>query len=139
MVGKVKSFRHYVESNDWEAVENEPLRDFILNAAQGVCDATPSMNCRLFVQLTTQDPEIDDYPEVERDDLKVGDVLVWGQQQDDYFQWGHYAIFLGNNEILEVPAWHKPMKISKIMFPKTLSIRGYGKPAKIIRPRWQNE
>jgi hypothetical protein len=123
------SFRHFMENE-------EPLRDFILKAAQGVCDSGHSMNCRLFVQLTSQDPDIDEYPEVERENLRIGDVLVWGKQDGNYFQWGHYAIWLGNNEILEVPGWNKEMRVSKIMFPKTLSIVGYGKPAKIVRPRW---
>lgn len=120
----------------WLQEGQEILRDTILKAAQGVCDRTDNMNCRLFVQLTTQDPDIDDYPEVSREDLKVGDVLAWGRQDGDYFQWGHYAIYLGGDEIIEVPAWHQPMRVSKFTFPKSLSIRGYGKPAKIVRPRW---
>ena len=123
-------FRLFLESQ-------ESMRDFIMQAAQGACQVTPSMNCRLFVQLTTQDPEIDNYPEVPREKLKVGDVLVWGRQDGDYFQWGHYAIYLGGDEILEVPAWNQEMRVSKFTFPKSLSIRGYGRPAKIVRPNWK--
>ncbi len=126
----MKSFFNFMES------KKQISRDSILQAAQGVCNTNLSMNCRLFVQLTTKDPDIDNYPKVKPDKIQVGDVLVWGKQDKNYFQWGHYAIYLGNEEILEVPGWNKPMRISKFLFPKTLSIVGYGKPEKIVRPKW---
>lgn len=122
----------------FDLLTESSLRDFILSAAQEVCDSQTNMNCRLFVQLTTKDPDIDNYPEVAREDLKVGDVLVWGKQDGDYFQWGHYAIYLGGDEVIEVPSWNEPMRISKFIFPKSLSLKGYGKPAKIVRPTWNN-
>lgn len=125
-------FRQYLETDS-----ETQLRDFILQAAQGACEMSKNMNCRLFVQLTTKDPDIDNYPEVK--DIKIGDVLVWGRQDGDYFNWGHYAIYLGKDEVLEVPGWGKPMRISKFIFPKSMSLVGYGKPTKIVRPHWDHK
>jgi hypothetical protein len=116
------------------------LRDFILKTAEqrGFCDSegVRGANCRLFTQIVA-DPDVDvhDYPEVSQDDIQVGDIIVWGRYDGDYFEEAHYAFWLGNNEILEVPRYNAPMQIRKIM--KSLTTQ-YGKPAKIVRPNWQS-
>lgn len=126
--------------------KQEDLRDFILKASQGLCDANPTgvaVNCRLFVQLMSQDLEIDRYPEVPKEDLQVGDVLAYGQQQGDYFSWGHYAIYLGNGEVIEVPQMNDTPRINKIR-PDKLDRFSHkqsgpvprGPADKIIRPNW---
>jgi len=98
-------------------------RSKILDAAKGVCDTQNVLNCKLFVQLTTGviKPEI--LPQVEKP--QIGDILSYGT---------HWAIYLGDNELLEVPEWGGDMTIGKLDVDEDGEERV---PPTIYRPPWK--
>ena len=70
-------------------------REDLIKAAQGVCDKNSYLNCQLFTQLTTKTSDILKLPQVSVDDIRVGDILVWGREtQNDVPR--HYNIYLGD-------------------------------------------
>jgi len=125
------NFRRFIESEG-------SLRDFILNTAKakGFCDpaGVRGINCRLFTQVVANpDVDVHQYPEVSPEDLQVGDILIWGRYDGDFFEEGHYAFWLGDDEILEIPGYNKTMQVKKIR--PSLATQ-YGRPVKIVRPNW---
>jgi cell wall-associated NlpC family hydrolase len=68
------------------------------------------MNCKLFVQMVTGIPKLDALPSkpfVSEVDLVAGDVLKWGTGR-------HWAIYVGNGEIMEVEEWGAESRITPL-------------------------
>ena len=66
-------------------------------------------NCKLFVQELTGVCRIKDLPSkpFDKKTLKIGDILAW---------WNglHYAVYLGNEEVMEVEEWGASPRISRL-------------------------
>tara|TARA_Y100000310_G_scaffold303692_1_gene342237 strand:- start:302 stop:655 length:354 start_codon:yes stop_codon:yes gene_type:complete len=83
---------------NWREYMNESLRDSLVKTGKKACGY---MNCKLFVQIVTGNPKLNDLPSrpfTSEDDLEVGDILKWGTGL-------HYAIWIGEGEVMEVEAW----------------------------------
>jgi hypothetical protein len=102
------------------------LRDQIIHAARGVCAAQGYVNCRLFAQLTTGTPALEAIPAV-TGPAQVGDVIQWGA-----YPARHWAIFVGNGEVLEVPGWGDTLHVT----PLSTVIAEHDTPYAIRRPTW---
>ena len=104
----MKTFTQWLE-RDWGGIcamnlLYEDIRDSLIQAGQQACGY---MNCKLFVQMVTDIPKLDDLPSkpfVSEVDLVVGDVLKWGTGT-------HWAIYVGNGEIMEVEEWGAESRI----------------------------
>jgi hypothetical protein len=64
------------------------------------------INCRLAVQLTVDVPKLEELPKVKPKEMILGDILAWGI--------AHFAIYLGNGEVLEVPGWGDQVQITPL-------------------------
>ena len=87
----MQNFKQYL-------TESASLRDSLINTGKKTCGY---MNCKLFVQTVTNIPALDDLPSkpfTSIDELIIGNILKWGTGQ-------HWAIYLGNGEIMEVAEW----------------------------------
>ena len=66
-------------------------------------------NCKLFVQQLTGVCRIQDLPSkpYNKRTLKIGDILAW---------WNglHYAVYLGNDDVMEVEEWGESPRISRL-------------------------
>ena len=83
---------------------HEDIRDSLEQAGQKACGY---MNCKLFVQTVTGVPKLDELPSRpfrSIGDLTTGDVLKWGTGT-------HWAIYLGNGDIMEVEEWGAESRI----------------------------
>jgi tRNA nucleotidyltransferase/poly(A) polymerase len=78
------------------------------------------LNCRLFVQLLLKTPALEKLPVVKA--MKVGDVLQWGASPAR-----HWAVYLGDDYVLEVPEWGADPRVTDLKDVE----REYGEP--IIR------
>lgn len=66
------------------------------------------LNCRLFVQLVMKTPALEKLP-VAKGAMKVGDVLQWGENPGR-----HWAIFVGEGNVLEVEQWGAEPKVTPL-------------------------
>ncbi len=120
-----------------------------MQAAKGVCDQNTYMNCRLFVQLTSGNPKLESLPVVTRlpfgdfkgndfewtpkkhPKIEVGDIIAWGGGDSTSYHW---AIYMGGDEILEVPEWGGKMQLGKLDVDETGMERN--PPSVAYRPEW---
>ena len=65
------------------------------------------LNCRLFVQLVTKTPDLEGMPIVKS--MQPGDVLQFGENPAR-----HWAIFIGNGDVLEIPEWGSKSHVTKL-------------------------
>lgn len=80
------------------------LRESLIQTGKNTCGY---LNCKIFVQTVTNIPNLESLPErpyTSIDDLSVGDILKW-------FNGLHYAIYLGDGDIMEVEEWGAPMRV----------------------------
>jgi len=102
------------------------LRDQIINSARGVCSTNSFLNCRLFVQLTSGVSKLERLPKVSGRP-EVGDILQWGENPAR-----HWAIFIGNGEVVEVPEWGGDIGVTPLRDVND----EYDDPTAILRPSW---
>ena len=89
---------------EWRKYIKKDVRDSLVQAGE---DAYGYMNCKLFVQTVTGVHKLDDLPSrpyTSEADLAVGDVLKWRAG-------AHWAIYLGNGDIMEVEEWGAESRI----------------------------
>ena len=89
-----------------ESIDKETL----LKRAEDFSD--DYLNCHSFVNLMAMGDmeDIKKHPEVDMKDIQVGDVIAFG----DPSQIRHYAIYLGNDELLQVDQWGAKPEISSL-------------------------
>lgn len=73
-------------------------------------DAKGYMNCRLFTQTVSGTPDLESLPKVKLKDIEPSDILVYGSPKYPM----HYAVYLGDDEVMEVPEWGKEMVVNKV-------------------------
>jgi hypothetical protein len=87
-----------------------PARDALIKTAERVCGEIGYMNCKLFVQGVSDVSRLETLPSRQYSsvpDLSPGEIIEWGDGL-------HYAIYLGDNEIMHVEEWGAPMSRSSI-------------------------
>lgn len=89
-------------------------KEGLIQKAQEACASAPYMNCRLFTQLVLslpdpKNPKLDEMQQVPLSSVRLGDVLRWGEKVGQ-----HYAIYLGNGEVLEVEEWGGQPRVNKL-------------------------
>ena len=65
------------------------------------------LNCKLFVQEVLSLPKINNAPKVPLRQLQVGYVL-------QFLNGLHYAIYLGENDVIEVEGWGEKPRLNKL-------------------------
>jgi DNA-binding NarL/FixJ family response regulator len=103
-------------------------RQKLIVAAREVCTQNDTLNCRLFTQLVTGTPKLESLPKVKQP--RVGDVLQFGSSPAR-----HWALYLGKNEVVEVPEWGEPARIRSV----AALVEEWDKPTYIRRPASQVE
>lgn len=103
-------------------------RQKLIVAAREVCTQNDTLNCRLFTQLVTGTAKLESLPKVKQ--ARVGDVLQFGSSPAR-----HWALYLGKNEVVEVPEWGEPARISSM----AALVEEWDKPTYIRRPASQVE
>lgn len=104
------------------------LKEQITEVAEGICSTHSFLNCRLFVQLVSHEPKLESIPTISGEP-QVGDIIQWGEDPAR-----HWAIFIGNGEVLEVPEWGGGLGTQKIQE----LIEEYDHPNAIRRPSWEH-
>lgn len=102
------------------------LREQIIQSASGVCSTNSFLNCRLFVQLTSGVAKLDRLPRVSGRP-EVGDILQWGENPAR-----HWAILVGDGEVVEVPEWGGDVGVTSLHEVND----EYDDPTAILRPSW---
>ncbi len=82
-------------------------RQGLIAAAREVCAQNDHLNCRLFTQLVTGTAKLESLPKVKH--AHIGDVLQFGSSPAR-----HWALYLGKNEVVEVPEWGEPARIRSV-------------------------
>tara|TARA_B100000678_G_C18194615_1_gene496934 strand:+ start:840 stop:1418 length:579 start_codon:yes stop_codon:yes gene_type:complete len=105
--------------------ETEDLKQALIAAGEKECGHA---NCKLFVQTLSGVSNLEglhqkEYTSIE--DVKTGYVLVWGDGQ-------HYAIYLGDGEILHVEEWGQPPSVGNL----EAEIERNYEPEKVIPLHW---
>ena len=108
----------------------EQARELVEASASGLVAAGGALtgkflNCRLFVQLVMKTPLLEKLP-LAKGAMKVGDVLQWGENPGR-----HWAIFVGEGNVLEVAEWGAEPKVT----PLASVVREYEEP--IVRRKRQ--
>ena len=103
-------------------------RQKLILAAREVCAQNDYLNCRLFTQLVTGTAKLESLPKVKH--AHIGDVLQFGSSPAR-----HWALYLGKNEVVEVPEWGEPARISSM----AALVEEWDKPTYIRRPASQVE
>jgi hypothetical protein len=102
------AWRVWQRKLDWEGRTNRgrrTARKSLIEAAQGICTPGNYLNCQLFTQLLTNTPRLYDLPVTGRE--RVGDVLQYGSNPAR-----HWAVYIGNDEVLHVPEWGGELEIA---------------------------
>lgn len=81
------------------------LRTNIVKKANSIHDKFPVKNCRLFVNLMTNNIDFNKVPR--GIEPKIGDVVQWGDGR-------HYAIYIGGGEVIEVPEWNVMPRVTSM-------------------------
>lgn len=113
--------------------ETEDLKQALIDAGKKECGHA---NCKLFVQTLSGVSNLESLPnkpyksieDVEAGKLpsfKVGDILAWADGQ-------HYAIYLGDGEILHVEEWGQPPSVGNL----EAEIERNYEPEKVIPLHW---
>jgi hypothetical protein len=100
-------------------------RDTLYTTAQDVCDRISYLNCRLFVQLTSDSSKVEALPTVSSPE--IGDVLQWGSDPAR-----HWAFYFGEGQVLEVPEWSGELEVTSLQDVEN----EYGPVEVIRRPDW---
>ena len=67
-------------------------------------------NCRLFTQMVSGVADLESLPKVKLKDIEPSDILVYGSAKYPM----HYAVYLGDDEVMEVPEWGKEITVNKV-------------------------
>jgi hypothetical protein len=103
----------------------ESLKQALIDAGEKTCG---HMNCKLFVQTLSGVSNLEDLhqkPFTSIEDVNTGDILVWGEGQ-------HYAIYLGEGEIMHVEEWGGKSTVGSL----EAEIETNHEPNKIIPLNW---
>ena len=87
------------------------------------------LNCQAFAQLVSNTNEILSLPEVSPNEMKSGDILVWGRGKDNPPR--HYSVYLGNGEVMEVEGWGDKMRVVSIQH-----VMDEYDGMEVFRPKW---
>ena len=108
-----------------KVVSNDTARKDIIKKAKDVVERNSFMNCRLFTQLVTDTPKIENQPELKSPE--VGAILWWGSEQG----YRHCAVALDDETLVQIPEWGQDVEISTI---KDIE-KEYGPVDKIFKPK----
>ncbi len=90
---KAESILSLVESSD---------KEILIQRGKMIGEHTSVMNCQLFAATLTKSSNIKSLKEIKKP--AVGSVLRWGTGS-------HYAVYLGDGEVIQVPEWHSPVEV----------------------------
>jgi hypothetical protein len=89
-------------------------KDKILQKAKEVAKTHSFMNCRLFTQLVTDTPKIEEQPRLKS--IEPGAILWWGHSDAGTGSpaYLHCAVALDKNTVVQVPEWGGKMEVKTL-------------------------